>query len=89
MPYIKLVVLLMLVISINACANSMDAEVTAKAAQMVTDASQAVQATTIDEVVNMDVNIPLKYVLIYGLAWWCVRTPWGLVSDFLKIRRSG
>ncbi|APU00144.1 hypothetical protein HOR54_gp07 [Vibrio phage Vp670] len=63
-------------------------EATGEVAQAATDTAQAIQSQSIGEVINMDVNIPIKYILLYGLAWWCVRTPWGLVADFIKLRRG-
>lgn len=42
-----------------------------------------VDASTIFET---NINIPVYYVLLVALGFWCVRTPWGLGIDFLKAR---
>lgn len=44
-----------------------------------------------NEVTNHSTNVPISYLYIVALGFWCVRTPWGLVSDFIgmsKVRRG-
>lgn len=83
---IKLSLVIAILITLTSCASMPEA--TGEVAQAATDTAQAIQSQSIGEVINMDVNIPIKYILLYGLAWWCVRTPWGLVADFIKLRRG-
>ena len=77
MRYWMLFVLLLL----TGCAQLPEA--TGEIAQAVSSATQATAAGTVDSIVNNDINIPLNYVLLIALIAWCVRTPWGLVADFI------
>lgn len=63
-------------------------EATGEAAQAVSSAANAVQAEQVDEIMNQEINIPIWAFAIFGLACWCIRTPWGLIADFWKARRA-
>ncbi|AHN84671.1 hypothetical protein PV_020 (endogenous virus) [Gutovirus Vc1] len=62
---------------------------TGEAAQAVASSEVVTQAGEVGKIVNQDINVPMWMVMVVALVAWCVRTPWGLVSDFLKVRRLG
>ncbi|QDF45943.1 hypothetical protein vBVpaPMGD2_4 [Vibrio phage vB_VpaP_MGD2] len=72
---------------LTACAQLPEA--TGEVAQAVSSAEAVTQATEVGKIVNQDINVPIWVVGIVALGFWCVRTPWGLISDFLKVRRLG
>lgn len=73
-----------------ACAmTSQDATVAAHAAQTVADASQAVQADTIEEVLTQNINIPLHYMLLFGAACTFVPNPLQLVGRAFSMLFGG
>ncbi|CAM0027017.1 hypothetical protein VPHD529_0005 [Vibrio phage D529] len=63
-------------------------EATGEVAQAVASSEVVTQAGEVGEIINQDINIPIWAVLIIAGVAWCVRTPWGLVSDFLTVRRG-
>lgn len=62
---------------------------TGEVAQAVASSEVVTQAEEVGKIVNQDINIPIWMVGCLMLAAWCVRTPWGLIADFLKVRRLG
>lgn len=77
-------------LSSAACASSsLDAEVTAHAAQVATEAAQAVQADTVEEVLTQNINIPLHYMLLFGAACTFVPNPLQLVGRAFSMLFGG
>lgn len=73
-------------LTIVSCASMPEA--TGEVALATSHTANAVQAGVVDKVINQDINVPLSYVIVIALVAWCVRTPWGLASDFIKARRK-
>ena len=69
---------------LSACAQLPEA--TGEVAQAVASSEVVTQATEVGKIVNQDVNIPLSYVGIIAFVAWNVRTPLGMITDFLGMR---
>lgn len=82
----KLAIAIAIAMMATGCA--MMPEATGEVAQAVAKSSSATTAGTVDKIVNNDVNIPVWMVGIAMLAAWFVRTPWGMLSDFIGMRKS-
>lgn len=85
----KIALITLLLLSPISCASSMDATVTAQAAQTVTEAAQAVQADTVEEVLTNNINIPLHYMLLFGAACTFVPNPLQLVGRAFSMLFGG
>lgn len=83
----KNLLLIVILLILPSCANLPEA--TGETAQAVSSTVNAVQADVVDEIMNQEINIPIWAFTIFGLACWCIRTPWGLIADFLKARKIG
>lgn len=86
MNWIMLIILVVIIL-LSGCAQLPTA--TGEAAQAVASSEVVTQAGEVGKIVNQDINVPIWVVGIVALGFWCVRTPWGLISDFLKVRRIG
>lgn len=83
----KKLFLAIVIFLLGACAQLPEA--TGEVAQAVASSEVVTQAEEVGKIVNQDINLPLWSVLVIALGFWCVRTPWGLVADFLKARKLG
>jgi hypothetical protein len=57
------------------------------------EAVGSVDAESIGEIEHLTntittTNIPIKYVLWYGVGWWCVRTPFSLLGDLFRFVKN-
>lgn len=79
-------IVLLLALVMTGCAQMPEATGTGALAVAASDV--ALTAAEVGDVVSNDINIPIWMVGIAMLAAWMVRTPWGMVSDFIGMRKS-
>jgi hypothetical protein len=81
----KIILLLIVTLALTGCG------LVPEIAEMGTIKSESLE--TIENLSNTvnTTNIPIMYIYILAGVAWCIRTPWGLVSDFIgmtKVRRG-